>query len=366
MKIRRFLAFLLPFLALMHIVPDEGGGADDTPAGDTVTPAADADTPAGDAGTTDPDAPKTLLEAINKAVPEAAPDAAVKSEPSAAEKAAAAALKPGEKAPVTTPAEDLTQMPAGLNAKAQERFQKLANANKEAVAERDKFKTEYEQVISSVEPFREALQTNGVTREQFDQATAVIGLMNKGDLPGALAVLDEQRRLISLAMGKPLPGVDALSGFADLRQAVDSLEITEERALEIARARSADAARSTQAQRQQEQRDQQAQAKQAKDSEAAEVQTALSAVDEFTKKMQETDLDFAAIEAKLLPEIPGLLQGVPPGQWVAKVEKLYALIKKTAGGARRDLPHANSLRATGGNTLATQPKTMLDAMFPTR
>jgi hypothetical protein len=365
MKIRRFLAFLLPFLALMrmHIVPDEGGGADDTPAGDTITPAADADTPAGDAGTTtDADAPKTLLDAINKAVPEVKPEEAAKPEPTEAEKAAA--LKPGDKP--AAPAEDLTKMPEGLNAKAQERFQKLANANKEVTADRDDLKTRYEQVTAQVEPFREALQTNGVTREQFDQATAVIGLMNKGDLQGALAVLDEQRRLISLAMGKPLPGVDALAGFDDLRQAVDQLEITEARALEIARARSADAARTTQAQRQQEQRDQQDRAKQAKDAEQTEVQTALTAVDEFTKKMQETDLDFAAIEAKLLPEIPGLLQGVPPGQWVAKVEKLYALIKKTAGGARRDLPHANSLRATGGNTLASQPKTMLDAMFPTR
>lgn len=356
MKIRRFL-----FARLYR--NDEPGvdGTGDVPA-TVVTPAAE--TPPAEAATsTDADAPKTLLDAINKAVPEAKPEDA-KPEPTEAEKAAA--LKPGEKAPVTAPAEDLTKMPEGLNAKAQERFQKLANANKEVAAERDKLKTDYEQITAQVKPFHEALQTNGVTREQFDQATAVIGLMNKGDLQGALAVLDEQRRMISLAMGKPLPGVDALAGFADLRQAVDQLEITEERALEIARARSADAARSTHAQRQQQQRDQETQTRQQKETEQAEVQKGLTAVDEFTKRMQESDLDFAAIEAKLLPEIPGLLQGVPPQQWAAKVEALYGLIKKTAGGARRDLPHANSLRATGGNTLAAQPKSMLDAMFPSR
>lgn len=302
--------------------------------------------------------PKTMLEAIEATLPAAAPvtDKPADDAPPAAA-ATADAAKPAldkDGKPVETPpaaAEDITQMPDGLSTKAQERFQKLANSNKELT-------TKYDEVTQAVEPFRKALQDNGVQREQFDQAASVIGMMNRGDLPGALAVLDEQRRLISLAMGKPLPGVDTLQGFDDLRQAVDQFQITEERAIEIARARGRE-----NHQRQQQERQQSAQ--QTQDQTQQQHVDAVQDVDRFCAEMQKNDLDYAKIEAILQPQIGALIDGVPPAKWKNVVEQAYKMIKNTSAATRQAAaPAVQTLRPHGGGSPATQPKTMFDAMFP--
>lgn len=290
--------------------------------------------------------PKSLLEAISAAVPgegEIKPAEAVKPATEAKPEDAAAA-KPAEE-------EDPTKMPEGLSQKAQERFQKLAHMNKELTGR-------VEEITQAVEPFRQALQDNNIQREQFDQAAAVIGMMNKGDLEGALNVLDEQRRLISLAMGKPLPGIDALSDFPDLREAVDTMQITEGHALEIARTRS----QQLQGQRITEQRQQQ---ERTTKQNQQTVSAGLQAVDAFTKKMMETDLDYAAIESKLLPRVPKLLAGVPPHLWADTVSEAYQLIKE-AGGVNRQTTTAPALRPTGTPSPASAPKNMLEAMFPSK
>ena len=70
------------------------------------------------------------------------------------------------------------------------------------------------------------IETNGIKQPQLEQAAQLIGMLNRGDLEGALRTLDQQRQHIALALGRPLPGVDALQDFPDLRQAVDRLEVT--------------------------------------------------------------------------------------------------------------------------------------------
>jgi hypothetical protein len=313
------------------------------PAADTATPAAESKPAAETAKPTE--GPKSLLEAISAAVPgESEEKPAEAAKPVEEAKPDEAAAKPAEE-------EDLTKMPDGLSQKAQERFQKLAHMNKELTGRVD-------EITQAVEPFRQALQENGVQREQFDQAAAVIGMMNKGDLQGALNVLDEQRRMISLAMGKPLPGIDALSDFPDLREAVDTMQITEGHALEIARTRS----QQLQGQRITEQRQQQERATQQNQE---VVSAGLQAVDAFTKKMMATDLDYAAIESKLLPRVPKLLAGVPPNMWADTVSEAYQLIKE-AGGVNRQSTTAPALRPTGTPSPASAPKNMLEAMFPSK
>jgi len=306
------------------------------PVADTPTADATPDAPASDAG----DGPKSLLEAINAAVP--GEDKPTETKPEA--------VKPEVVDPAPKPEEeDPTKMPEGLTPKAQERFQKLAHMNKELTAKVD-------EIASAVEPFRIALQENGVQKEQFDLAASVIGMMNKGDLEGALKVLDEQRRIISLQMGKPLPGVDALSDFPDLREAVDSLQITEAHALEIARTRGAQ----LQHQRVTEQRQQVQQTQQQRQE---LINSGLKAVDDFTKKMMASDLDYAAIEAKLLPRIPGLLEGAHPSMWVKTVETAYQMIKDAGGVQTRQTQTAPALRPTGTPSPSAAPKNMFDAMF---
>jgi hypothetical protein len=244
-------------------------------------------------------------------------------------------------------------MPEGLTAKAQERFQTLANTNKELTAR----VTEWEPIVQSALALQDTFIQNGIKREQFDQAMQVVGLMNRGDLQGALQALDEQRRLISLHLGQSLPGVDALAEHPDLRAEVDNLQLTEQRALEIARSRM------VQNHQQQASRQHQ-QVQQTQQQEERARNDSMVAVDRFCKARMADDMDYAAIEPLLLKQIEGgLLEGVPYQHRAALVEKTYGLIKQTASATRASGHTTSVLRPTGGESPRQTPKTMHEAMW---
>lgn len=373
---RSFLRFFL--VALSFRVVEEGGGggvpvAPPAPPSDASTVAADAPA-ATPAVSTPAPAPRTMLDAINDRFdpektdlatgqprdplgrfahknadgsPAPAPAAPVVAAPVAGAPVVPAA--PAIKTPPTIA--ELTQMPEGLAPKSQERFQQLANGIKEREAERDEARNQVAYV-------RETFQQHGIRQDQFEQAAQILGAMNRGDWQGALQALDEQRRQIALQLGQPVPGVDALSQFPDLRQAVDNLQVTEQHAMEIARARAQQLAgrhQQEQAQRQQQTQQQEQQA----------VQAATSEVDAFCKQLASTDMDYPVIEAQLLPAIPQLLAGLPPNRWKTAVETQYSLLKRMASTVRGASPAAPApiLRPTGQGSPATAPKTMFDAMW---
>jgi hypothetical protein len=255
---------------------------------------------------------------------------------------------------------DPTTMPEGLTPKAQERFQALANSNKELTAKVH----EYEPIVQSALGLQEVFQSNGIKREQFEQAMDVVGLMNRGDLRGALKALDEQRALISMHLGEPIPGADALANFPDLRAEVDNLQMTEARALEIARGRTREqqAQQANQQQRQEQQRQHQEQ--QAAQREQQMERASLLEVDKFCKARMADDMDYARIEPLLLKEIQGgLLEGVPYQRRAALVEKTYNLIKQTATATRASGGTTPVLRPTGGESPRQAPGNTFEAMF---
>lgn len=341
--------------------PADGDGGDlgaSATAAFDATPAAPAEGQA--AAPAAPAAPTTMAEAMwnrdemGRFAPKTGDAPAAAQAPGAP--AAPAAAVPAATTPPAQPAkpDDITAMPEGLGAKAQERFQTLANG----IKERDAKITELTESVGYVQ---QQFQQHGVQQEQFEQAVGVIGMLNRGDYRGALQVLDEQRRQIALAIGEPLPGVDALQGHADLRQAVDGLQITEQHALEIARARN-----TQQAQQQHQQAQQQAQQSQQREQQA--VQQAQAAVDTWWKQMAATDLDAPAIEKILLPKLGQLLQGVPPTQWAGLVQTQYNLIKESVGAFRQPAPTPaapapSPLRATGQAGAVGKPSSMHEAMW---
>lgn len=376
MFIRSALRFLLPVLSFPVVEEGGGGGVSDTPSAPISDAPAVADVSSTPAVSAPAPAP-TMLDAINEhfnaktdpatgqprdaqgrfstapATPAApgapvAPAAAVPAAPGAP---VVAAPKP---AATTPPAADDLTMPEGLQPKAQERFQRLAETVKSVSAERDEAR-------GQVGYIREAFQQNNVQQPQFEQAVAVIGMLNRGDFQGALSALDEQRRQIALLTGQPLPGVDALSEHPDLRQAVDNLQLPESAAIELARTRSMQAAQ--QRQQQEMQRVQQTQQQ-----EAHAVQTALGEVDSLVKQLQSTDIDFPAIEAQLLPSLKDLLEGVPPNRWKNAVQAQYSLLKRSASAFRASAPSPapNVLRPTGQAAPGVVAKSLHEAMWGPR
>jgi hypothetical protein len=356
----------------------DGGGFVDTP--DTGNPDAgtvDTDTPAADTGA-DANKAGSMLEAMF-GQKQAAPSEAEVQEAAATGKTVQQLrdergrfagkapdqqgqqpLKPGQPDPKAKP--DPNAMPEGLTAKAQERFQALANTNKELTAR----VAEFQPIVESAKELQQTFHENGIKREQFEQAMQVVGLMNRGDLRGALAALDEQRRLIALHLGQPVPGIDMLQNHADLQAMVDNLQTTRELAEEAARGREQRALSQQQnAQRQQQESRQQQEQQQRADQAQQAHRSGVLAVEEFSKKMQASDMDFARIEPLLLKEIQGgLLQGTAPQHWAALIQKTYNLIKQTAsqtraaGGATPPV-----LRPTGGEAPTAQPRNAYEAMW---
>lgn len=350
-------------------------GADGT--GDTVAapgaPAADA-AQAPDTGTAPPtaDKPASMMEAMFPKK-EATPEEQAAAEQRARDEKGRFATKapvdpnappadPTKKPPVDP--NELTKMPEGLTPKAQERFQALANTNRELSSKLEAVSSlvggnldAVAPMLQSVQALQQTFQEHGVKREQFDQGMEVIGMINRGDLKGAKEVMLEQLRLISLATGEPMGTVDTLAGFPDLRQAVDSLQLTEAHAIEMARARTVQTGQQQAQQRQQQEQQTQQQSAQA-------IQSGQMAVDKFCKAQMSTDLDYAKIEPLLLKEIQeGLLQGVPPQAWAGIVEKTYRLIKQTSAMARVGGSSTSVLRPTGGESPTAKPKSAFEAMW---
>lgn len=260
--------------------------------------------------------------------------------------------KPGDKP------DDLLTMPEGLGPKAEQRFQKLVEANKEAGQK-------VERLEQATDYFTSTLREHRISQPQFELATKTVGLINKGDYDGAMSILQEQMQQLAVLAGKPVPGIDALAGHADLRGRVDAMEITEQDAMQLAQARVNQQRTQQQAQRQQQERAAVEQQQTASHAAQAKVDQATTAVDQFCANLQRTDLDFARIEAILLPQIGALVAHLPPEQWVAAVQRQYTMLKSVGVPNRGGPAPAGSLRPGGADNPQSQPRDMFEAIFKT-
>lgn len=275
----------------------------------------------------------------------------------------AAAVDP--KKPATDP-KDANAMPEGLTPKAQERFQALANTNKELTGRLEQLTAltggnpdAVAPLLQSAVAMAQTFQENGVSREQFDRATHAIGLLNRGDMAGFQQLLEDQLRQVALHTGRAPGQIDALAGFADLREAVDNLQMTEAHAIEVARSRA-------QQQYQQQTQQQQQREQEREQTSQREFQNGVMAVEKFTRERMTTDLDYAKIEPILQKKIKdGLLAGVPPSAYRSIVEKTYELIKETSTMSRPQSSGGGVLRPSGGDAVKGKPQSGFEAMFGT-
>ena len=150
---------------------------------------------------------------------------------------------------------------------------------KQAFAE----KKQLEQEIGS---FREMVRSTGMSPQQFAQTLEFGRLVSSGDeknIRMALEMIEGQRAALYQKLGVEAPGVDLLQGHDDLKRAVDGMEITRDRAVELAKFRKQqqDAQQMQQVQHQtaQQQHEYQQQVQQATQSMEAYLQTRANEVD---------------------------------------------------------------------------------------
>lgn len=244
-----------------------------------------------------------------------------------------------------------------VNPKSRERFREMATRIKEFDAQVQDLTTERDTLREDVTGFRQLLVDAKVEPEEFGQMLDYSRLVKTGDFQGALAILDAQREALARAGGLDVAGVDILGDHPDLAKDVESMDLTRERALEIARARNAQKA----AQQQHQQR--RAPEQRSADPNTELMQQAARAQDEIAAleaQWAKSDVDFAAKQQKLVAKAGQIARTYPPHLWKQAMQDYYDTLADVAEAPKPKEPAP--LRPKPASGRIKQPSNSLEAM----
>lgn len=279
--------------------------------------------------------PSSMLEAIQDGLKG-------DEEPKEPEEKQEAESKPDQE----TATENEDEPPEGISKKAQERFRNLTHRLKEK-------DSELAAVRSDLDGIRSIMQETGGKAEDFGMMFDYMRALNKGDMDHVGKVLAEQVRQYKMMTGKALESVDPLQDFPDLRQRVDSYQMDEQSALELARQRSFARQHQQETAQQQQRHNQTQQFQQVK-------QQAMAEVDRMGAEWAKRDPDYKIKEELILKQIPVIAQRFHPSQWPQQVEILYQTLSSMPMQRQSQAPQP--LRPSGQTAGAKQPTSMLEAL----
>lgn len=231
--------------------------------------------------------------------------------------------KPAEEKPAEAKADD--KKPEAEKPADQEEAELLEGVKSERGKERIKqVFSENKELKTDLNSFREMVKSTGFTPQEFAQTLEFGRLLNSGDeknLRVALQMVEQQREMIYSKLGVEAPGVDLLAGHDDLKAAVENLEITRDKAVELAKFRKLDA---TQKQQQQVQQ-QSAQERQQYEN---QVKQAAGAMETYLATRQ-NEVDHPA-RMKIITEhfknpqkLQEFVSTYKPEQWAATIKMMY-------------------------------------------
>lgn len=175
------------------------------------------------------------------------------------------------------------------------------------------------------EAISSAVAATGLPPAEMAKVLDVCRLITSDDeneLKIALQTLDATRADICKRLGIAQPGVNPLDDFDDLKQAVEQMEITEDRALELAKLRRLQSAK------QQEFRQQQA-VQQQQQEYARQVQGFSTAANALFRQLSVSDPMYKVKEAKIAealrnPEfVQNMIAKFQPEQWLDQLKFMY-------------------------------------------
>lgn len=327
---------------------EEPASGTEASASGTEQPAAEEQPQTDDLPTDKPASPKmrALLDELSA---DPKPAAASTEEPAKAEtetdEAAAAAAGAGAQGAETKTAE-------------QEEAELLEGVKSERGKERIKSVfAEKKQLETDISEFRELVTSTGMSAQEFAQTLEFGRLVNSGDeknIRVALEMIEGQRAMLYQKLGIEAPGVDLLDGQDDLKAAVENMEITRDKAVELAKFRKSEAAKTAQAQREQQAAQGQEQFRQTVASASQQMEAYLD-----TRK---NEVDHKA-RMKVLgdhfakPEnLQAFVTTYQPNQWMATIKMMYdgVVVPKPAAAPApqpiRSRPAQLGTPATSGNS----------------
>lgn len=304
------------------------------PAVDDVAQAMDA----GVAAATPTDAPEppaaeVEAPAVDPSAGEAEPP--VPGTPEAAAAEAAKAGKDGDKKPEPDAAVEKEIADLGLKEKGAARLRELSAEVKSLAPIRDALE---KAGVKSPEELGAFLQRNqamtavmdmmvdtGATNEQFTQTFDYLSLVHKasqGDRQAAQSAFDmvtRERNELAKALGIKVEGFDPLAEHADLQADVQSGDISEARALEIAESRRLAKLQGEARSRQQEGLQQQQAQEQA-------ITAGKGALNALEAELAGSDPQYAAKRQAFYAQVQQICRDFPPSQWAAAAKLVYPSI----------------------------------------
>lgn len=229
--------------------------------------------------------------------------------------------------------------------------------------------SERKQLESDINEFKSLITDTKMSPEEFAQTLEFGRLMNSGDekdLRVAFEMVENQRAILAQRLGVKAPGVDLLAGHDDLKQAVENMEITEDRALELAKYRKQDAQKQQQVQAQQQAAQSQEQYQRTIQQAAAQMEAYLG-----TRAMEvDSPSKLKAINEhfKNPANLQAFVSTYQPDQWVNTLKLMYdnIVVPKAPAAAQpqplRSRPATLGSPSTSGQTPIDRVASRLDSM----
>ena len=221
---------------------------------------------------------------------------------------------------------------------------------------------ERKQLEQDMTEFKQLVTSTGMTPQDFAQTLEFGRLVNSGDekdVRVALEMLESQRAMLYQRLGVEAPGVDLLKDHDDLKQAVDNMEITRERAVELAKFRKSEAAKAQQQQEVQATTQRQQEFQQT-------VQSAAGAMEAYLKtRANEVDhparMKVITAHFQNPANLQAFIQTYQPNQWAATIKMMYdGIVVPQAPAGHQPQPMRS--RPTQLGTPAAQGATPIDRL----
>jgi hypothetical protein len=247
-------------------------------------------------------------------------------------------------------------LPNALKRETKERIQTLVSMVKEKDTTLQTVQRDRDEILGMITETR-------ASPEQYGQMLGYLKLVNspnRADREKALAVMQNEVATLARMLGKPVPGVNMLEGHNDLIEEVSTGRLSQERAQEIAAARTrAQYELRVGTEAQQTQRQQEAQQRV-----VAEGRQQLNALEASLK----ADPHYAAKKAILVKSLKPVFAQIDPRQWAATFKRAYdelpaPVVPASVVPAAPRVPQNTPLRASNPPGAPTPaPSSPLDAL----
>jgi type II secretory pathway pseudopilin PulG len=208
-------------------------------------------------------------------------------------------------------------MPEGITERAQDRFTKLVDANKEK-------DTQIEGMTNTLMGMRKMVEDTGMSNQEFIDALDTMRTLKANPQEGIAKLqgyIDEIARQAGIEV-QPYE-YDALSDFPDLKSDVEDMKISREYALEVAKTR-------RNQQRQEAHRETKQQQESARRNWESERNAALPKIGEYIDQISKSDIDWDAKSPLMLEAAAYARDNLPPSKWVPYMQQEYNKITKIA------------------------------------